>query len=777
MTEKEYKVVIGSLLHDIGKIIYRMGDGRTHSKSGHDFLKNEVGITDQEVLDEVLFHHGTALKGAGLERDSLAYITYIADNIAAGADRRKKDAEDYGFEATHPLQPVFNILNGNQGNLYYNPMMLGEEINFPTKEKKTFDQGFYAGVANAIKNALAGLEWKDEYVNSLLEALESCCSFVPSSTAKDELADISLYDHVKMTAAIASCIYQYLQERQEEDYKTVLFENAQSFYAENAFLLVSLDVSGIQPFIYTIQSKDALKMLRARSFYLEIMMEHLLDQLLERVSLSRANRIYSGGGHAYLLLPNTEKVKSEIRAFDEELKKWFLSNFDNALYMAVAFAPACANTLKNIPDGSYAEMFGMVSRELSERKRMRYRPEDIRQLNSKQHVNYARECAVCRRLDKVSEEGICDICSALKNSSKNILYAPFFVVLKEPETDSLPLPGDLWLIAENEDELRRRMAQNANSFVRAYAKNKAYTGLRVATKIWVGNYTAGLTFEELAVESIKDGRGIERLGVLRADVDYLGQAFVAGFRGEHSTLSRTATLSRHLSLFFKNYINKLLEGYNATIVYSGGDDVFLVGAWDETMKIAEMLSEEFTRYTQGTLSISAGEGIYPCGYPIHQMAREVGELEDESKHYPGKAAFTILPDGEVHHPEGAPEVILSDGTYSWKEFRERVRGEKLSLLQEFFAGVPERGTAFLYHLLELIRGRDEKINFARYVYLISRLEPSEQEGKEKRDLYKKFSRQMYEWMKNPGDCRELKTAMTIYSYQTRKKEDANHDHQ
>lgn len=777
MTEKEYKIVIGSLLHDIGKIIYRAGDGRTHSKSGHDFLKEEVGITDQDVLDEVLFHHGSALRGANLKKDSLAYITYISDNVAAGADRRKKPAEDYGFEVSQPLAPVFNILNGNQANMFYNPKMLGEEINYPTKEKKSFDQGFYAKVANSLKNALAGLEWNDEYVNSLLEVLESCCSFVPSSTAKDEFADISLFDHVKMTAAMASCIFQYLQEQQEEDYRNVLFENAQSFYEKDAFLLVSLDVSGIQSFIYTIRSKDALKMLRARSFYLEIMMEHILDLLLERVSLSRANRIYSGGGHAYLLLPNTEKAKREIRAFDEELRKWFLQSFDNALYVAVGFAPASSNALRNMPDGSYAELFRTVSSEISERKRMRYRPEEIKWLNSRQHVSYARECTVCRRLDKVGEDGVCEICGALKNSSKNILYAPFFVVLKQPGPDSLPLPGDLWLIAESEDDLRNRMETDAASFVRAYAKNKAYTGLRVATKIWVGNYTAGLTFEELAAKSIKDGCGIERLGVLRADVDNLGQTFVAGFRGECNTLSRTATLSRHLSLFFKNYINKLLEGYHATIVYSGGDDIFLVGAWDETMKIAEMLSEEFTRYTQGTLSISAGEGIYPCGYPIHQMAREVGELEDESKHYPGKAAFTILPDGEVHHPEGTPEVILSDGTYSWMEFRERVRGEKLSLLQEFFAGVPERGTAFLYHLLELIRGREEKINFARYVYLISRLEPDQKEGKEKQDLYRKFSRKMYEWMKNPRDCRELKTAMTLYSYLTRKKEDANHDHQ
>lgn len=43
-----------------------------------------------------------------------------------------------------------------------------------------------------------------------LSVLEANLTYIPSSTSKRELADISLYDHVKMTAAIASCIEQYL---------------------------------------------------------------------------------------------------------------------------------------------------------------------------------------------------------------------------------------------------------------------------------------------------------------------------------------------------------------------------------------------------------------------------------------------------------------------------------------------------------------------------------------------------------------------------------------
>lgn len=60
-------------------------------------------------------------------------------------------------------------------------------------------------------------------------------------------------------------------------------EEAENFYNEKAFRMLSLDISGIQKFIYTIHSSGALKMLRSRSFYLEIMMEHMVDELLTRL--------------------------------------------------------------------------------------------------------------------------------------------------------------------------------------------------------------------------------------------------------------------------------------------------------------------------------------------------------------------------------------------------------------------------------------------------------------------------------------------------------------
>ena len=138
-----------------------------------------------------------------------------------------------------------------------------------------------------------------------------------------------------------------------------------------------------------------------------------------------------------------------------------------------------------------------------------------------------------------------------------------------------------------------------------------------------------------------------------------------------------------------------------TIVYSGGDDVFLVGSWNDVIEAAIDLSEKFKRYTQGTLSISAGIGIYECSYPIAAIAEETGRMEEESKKSPNKKSITLMEDGEDHKVDELDKP-LSDGTYEWDEFKNEVLEQKYRAVQEFFRNVDERGMSFLYRMLELI---------------------------------------------------------------------------
>lgn len=809
MTQENVKLAIGALLHDIGKLLYRYNDGRNHSRSGYEYLKDVVHIEDRKILEQVLYHHASLLKNARIENNSLAYITYIADNIASASDRRKTQEEEPGFDREMSLQSIFNLLNCNDEKLCYSPEQLNENINYPTSVSTGFDEIFYGKIVNEIEKNLRGITWNKNYLNSLLEVLEAQLSYIPSSTMKSEVADISLYDHVKLTAAIAASIKEWLDENNISDYKETLFKGATGFYGKKVFLLFSMDMSGIQDFIYTIASKNALKMLRSRSFYLEIFMENLIDELLDYIGMSRSNLIYSGGGHAYIITANTENIKQKIVEFELKINEWLLDEFKTALFLGCGYAECSANELHNEPEGTYRQIFKNVSKMISQKKMKRYSAAQIIKLNSKGKKDGTRECRVCRRTSKLLEDDdICSVCNAMIDMSQNILYKGFYIVTENPKDKAaLPLPFGRYLVADNRRELLEKMKQDDSSYIRAYTKNKSYTGFKVVKNLWVGDYTLGDSFEELA----KKSEGINRIAVFRADVDNLGDAFVNGFASEkygekYMTISRTATFSRKMSMFFKYHINYILENgefyiadkkeeergkRNATIVYSGGDDVFVVGSWDDVVGFAVDLQKSLKEFSQDTLTISGGIGIYPAKYPINNMARLTGELEDCSKKYKepekkiglckdcnksgncsrecekkSKNVITLFtPPQEKSENNGLS--LTQDMTFSWKDFENNVVKIKLNFLKKFFVKTPEKGKAFLYRILELIRGmEDDKINLARLAYTLARLEEALKKDKEAGQIKEInfFSSTIYKWIGCEKDKKEFIAAIYLYVY-------------
>lgn len=814
MTEENVKLAIGALLHDIGKLLYRYNDGRNHSRSGYEYLKDVVHIEDRKILEQVLYHHASLLKNARIENNSLAYITYIADNIASASDRRKTQEEEPGFDREMSLQSIFNLLNCNDEKLCYSPEQLNENINYPTSVSTGFDEIFYGKIVNEIEKNLRGITWNKNYLNSLLEVLEAQLSYIPSSTMKSEVADISLYDHVKLTAAIAASIKEWLDENNISDYKETLFKGATGFYGKKVFLLFSMDMSGIQDFIYTIASKNALKMLRSRSFYLEIFMENLIDELLDYIGMSRSNLIYSGGGHAYIITANTENIKQKIVEFELKINEWLLDEFKTALFLGCGYAECSANELHNEPEGTYRQIFKNVSKMISQKKMKRYSAAQIIKLNSKGKKDGTRECRVCRRASKLLEDDdICSVCNAMIDMSQNILYEGFYIVTENPKDKAaLPLPFGRYLVAYNKEELLEKMKQDDSSYIRAYTKNKSYTGFKVVKKLWVGAYTLGDSFEKLA----KKSEGINRIAVFRADVDNLADAFVNGFVSEkygekYMTISRTATFSRKMSMFFKYHINYILENgefyivdkkkedkgkkgkrnRNATIVYSGGDDVFVVGSWDDVVGFAVDLQKSLKEFSQDTLTISGGIGIYPAKYPINNMARLTGELEDCSKKYKepekkiglckdcnksgncsrecekkSKNAITLFTPPQEKSGNNSLS-LTQDMTFSWKDFENNVVKIKLNFLKKFFVKTPEKGKAFLYRILELIRGmEDDKINLARLAYTLARLEEALKKDKEAGQIKEInfFSSTIYKWIGCEKDRKEFIAAIYLYVY-------------
>ena len=318
----------------------------------------------------------------------------------------------------------------------------------------------------------------------------------------------------------------------------------------------------------------------------------------------------------------------------------------------------------------------------------------------------------------------------------------------------------------NQIEARSLMEQG-DAIARIYTKNTFCTGMKYSACLYVGDHAFSNLMEELADNST----GIRRLAVCRMDVDDLGHAFVSGFEQldklddkqfHYVTISRTSSFSRQMSLFFKRYINGILSKerdgnrLKLSIVYSGGDDVFLVGAWNDIIEAAVRIQQAFETFTCGTLHISAGVGIFNSHFPIRSAALQTAELEEVAKEHRGKNAIALFDSYEKQH------------VYSWRDFTDKVLGEKETALKEFFDNNDDRGNSVLYRINELLKGVKKKgsINLARYAYLLARLEPSPKDARHR--LYKNFCDKMYQWALDETSRGQLITAILLYVYQTRK---------
>lgn len=769
MIEHKNNVILGALLHDIGKILYRSHDGRNHSTSGYDFLKEQLGILNKDILDSVRFHHYKEIQHASLKNDSLAYIVYIADNIASFIDRRENlDAETSGFTKSTTLFSVFNILNGNKESKKYSAKTLDkkEGINLPSNEVVEANESFYSRVISGIKENLKYLDNSKDYLNSYLQVLENYLTFVPSSTQMSEYVDISLYDHVKMTAMFASSIYDFLIENELLNFKDKLFQNTKSFYDEKAFLLVSADISGIQSYIYNITKENALKSLRTRSFYLEMIMEVFIDEILDRTNNIRSNLIYSGGGHCYLLLSNTKSNKAIIETINKELNNWLKKMFGIELFMAVAYEEVSANSFRNIPNGSYSNIYISLSDKLQQIKSNKYSSKEISALNNKVFPQHERECKVCYRLDNLNSNDLCQHCQDIINASNKILDNEFFVLIKDSYSgkDSfLDMPFNNRLFFVNKTNML--LLQQEKEYIRAYTKNNAYTGDSVNTRLWLGDYYSSKLIEELT-----DSKTINRIGVLRADVDNLGKTMIEGFSDDLRTISRTTTLSRNLSMFFKYEMNRILENptffienkgrRKIVIIYSGGDDVFLVGGWEDVIAFSIDLKNYLKLYSQDTLTLSAGLGIYHPHYPIYNMASEVGRLEEIAK------SNEYMKDG-VKKSKNSICIFSDEFVFNWENFEKNIVCEKLETIKLLYKITPNLGKGFIYKLLEYLRNLDneKQINIARLAYILARIEPKKNKNNfNDYDQFKIISNKIYLWAKDKQERKEFIVALYIYIY-------------
>ncbi len=141
----------------------------------------------------------------------------------------------------------------------------------------------------------------------------------------------------------------------------------------------------------------------------------------------------------------------------------------------------------------------------------------------------------------------------------------------------------------------------------------------------------------ISFDRLCKGDDLKRLGILRMDVDNLGSIFCSGVSSNKNSFSRYAALSRNLGWFFSGYLNTLWKEYQLStfIVYSGGDDLFVVGDWSDVLKLGTRIQEDFSKFTCKNPSLTLSGGLVLVGpkYPIKRGAADSEAAEKAAKSY------------------------------------------------------------------------------------------------------------------------------------------------
>lgn len=531
--------------------------------------------------------------------------------------------------------------------------------------------------------------------------LEKYTSYIPAETRvvegkPESYPDVSLFDHLKTTAAITACLYKYFEETRP-DFREVLLNDEILDRQDCRYMLVGGDFSGVQKFIYTISSKGALKTLRARSFFLELLTEHVITEILTRMGLPRVNIIYSGGGRFYLLAPNTPICKEILEQAGRQINHYLFSSYHGKLYLALekvefageAFVPGTGSG----PD--IAQLWGELRKRLNIRKSRKF----LEQIEEDSEDFWTpanpseKTCAVChsdtaapiplRKVDEGEEPvEVCSLCKHLYELGDELPDTRFIVACddKPRSVDSLQIEDTYYALCSTGDDLKPLDAETTYVINSWSMEDYLLPG---AVQLFTGNYTARQGrgykgFDQMAGEAA----GADRIGILRMDVDNLGQIFTRGLPERGRTFSRLSTLSRSLTHFFKYHINDICSGHlnnfdslrlypaeggrNVTVVYAGGDDLFLVGSWDQVTEIAFDVNRCFRNFTgqNPDITISGGVVVQDAKYPLYKLAELAGDAEEKAKDN-GKDSIALF---YVPAPDftrdGRP---LFTGVFKWDE--------------------------------------------------------------------------------------------------------------
>ena len=604
-------------MHDIGKFYQRgyskpkcnnytyfkdIQNRRTgaHVRWSRDYIENILEISDDRIIFPVLYHHNNYRDYVEVEEGNVQEIFFDiiskADHHSAAERFKKESGEKQDYYRTEPLVSIFSRINNDS-------------------EKRQIMVGKYSDNFDALKpeyNVSLGTDiykrfWnKFEYesknmgclnFNSLLFLLKKYTSFIPSAVATS-VVDISLFNHLKTTAALANCQLLYLNNNSHSNLK----DN------EDLYLVVEICLDNVEKFIYNINNseksrQDAIRLLHGRSMYVSLLLESVVSRIIIESDISQANILFQNSNRHVLVMPNTKTTRILLEKISDKINTYLIREFDCELYLSISYTKASGD---DISRGFKSILENLINKK----DKMNYNPfitnlEDVFKLKIPQYTDL---CDIC---GKESKNRICYRCKKyLKLGSLNKDYIIKIESNEDYDFDlyfkSLNIGYKLTNI-NSFDEFKELLNRYSNcnniEFIKIndsdnfleYAKhnneeNVSFSFRYMANVLPRHTKESIFTFEDLS----KISKGSNSIGIVNLSVDNTTELYLNGFdyltnekEQEGLSISRISTLSSLFDLFFKGIVNKIItENY---YVYESKDEFN-----DDNYKTITLTKEENT---------------------------------------------------------------------------------------------------------------------------------------------------------------------------------------
>jgi CRISPR-associated protein Csm1 len=696
---------LAGLLHDVGKILEPSGIGLTDRELRLEQLicptdRKTGRSTHRHVLFTAMALNQASENWQGVDSSALfrlacnhhrpsasepdESIVQFADCLASGHDRRSVLAEDEK-EVTGLISVVSRLRRGEapQEAIATTSLAFDEASTF-TRSSQTKNE--YAKSCKELAEALikglrVSFDSPMEAVARIDGLLSRVAVRVPASRSWREVPDVSLYEHSRAVGAFSACIAAQLPQG---------FEISQ--LESTKFRLLSLSVGGIQDFIFRrmsltdvagSQDKGTAKQLRARSLLVTLLTNLAARRILTSLGLPGICLLFDAGGRAVLLVPGDDANLSTIRATEMYLRRSFGHDFGGTLRLDMAIserldaqsfmASRFAATYRSLLDRLDLSKLGGGARVM--RHNGAWLDSGWTFQSPAMPIDREEFAAKLRLIGKsLPRARYLSIDDERVAREAHLSVFGFGVTLHETKPQGVD-----FVSLDLDDDITSPTLVTGNHVPRLSAAD-----LRPDEDEREGD---PVPFDRIAARSRHpDGQplGMSMLGVLKADVDRLGWLFGYGL-GDGLSFGRLATLSRSFDGFFKGFLQYRLRTRftNMYTVFAGGDDLFLIGPWYDTIMFAQSLPADFARFSGGNpnVTLSAGLIFAKPGSSIRSLADAGDNSLDEAKN------------------SGRNRICVAGSVLEWSEFERAMSLHKV-LLRCFDADEGAKGGSLLYRLLQ-----------------------------------------------------------------------------